>query len=210
MEETMETTFLNPILSILALLCAIVGLWIAGRLLPSVIVWLKSRYPDSLLSGRFSRIALWIALGAIFTFPLLDFISWIRNLVSVILIPQSEATFSTMFGTVSPQIYLLFPLLLMTAIYGIIFYYGNDYISKSKQFHPIDRIFIVLTIASLVYQGIYTIFAQVVAFQLPLFNVQQNYGAIGYLVQLLVGGVVFLIILFGLNRFLPDHPLSKQ
>lgn len=206
----METTFLSPMLSILALLSVIVGLWVAGRLLPTVMVWLKSKYPNRLLSSQFSRITLWIALGALFTLPLLDLISWLRNLISVLLIPQSGGAFSTMFGTVSPQIYLLFPLLLMTAIYIIILYYGNDFLSKSRQFHQIERFFIVLTIASLVYRGINTIFAQVLSFQLPLINIQQNYGAIGYLLEVLVGGVIFIIILFGLNQFLSTHPMRKH
>jgi hypothetical protein len=55
----------------------------------------------------------------------------------------------------------------MLAVYGITIWLTMDFLSTSGQFNPTERIFIVLSIASLVYRGIRAIFTQVFSFQIP-------------------------------------------
>jgi hypothetical protein len=68
----------------------------------------------------------------------------------------------------------------------------------------------VLSIASLFYHGVSNIFTYIFAFQLPAGFIQQNYGLMGFLLEVVVGIVILLLFLFGLNRVLPTHPISKM
>ena len=204
----METIYwVGLILNFLGILGIIAGLWIAGRMLPAFISWLHSKYHNDLLYRPFVKILLWFALGVLFSLPLGDIIGWLRNLINVTLVPQAGGEFSTILGTVSGRVYLSFYLILMLAIYGIIVYLSKDYISTSGNLDRTGRIFIILSIASLVYRGINNIFSQVFSFQFPAINIVQNYGNFGYLIEVLVGVAILIAILIGLNRFLPNHPV---
>jgi hypothetical protein len=186
-----------------------VGLWIAGRLLPAFITLLHLESRNELLPRPLVKILLWLALGALFTQPLLDFVGWLGNLV-IALQPQAEGEFSTILGTVTGQVYAGFHLILMLAIYGVIVYLAKNYLLKVGQFSQTERIFIVLSIGSWVYRGVLNIFTQVYSFQFPIFNVMQNYGLFGFLIEVLVAIVILTGILIGLNRFLPTHPAGSK
>jgi hypothetical protein len=209
--DQMETIYwVSSILNILAVLGIIVGLWIAGRLFPALLTWLHSENRNGLFSRPLVKILLWLALGAFFTLPLLDFVGWLGNLVNVAFAPQEGGEFSTILGTVTGRVYSIFPLFLMLAVYGIIVYLAKDYISIPGHFNQTERIFIVFGIASLVYQGVHNIFSQVFSFQLPIINVMQNYGLLGYLIEVLVGIAILTEILIGINRLLPNHPARSK
>ena len=196
--------WMNSILSILSILCVVAGLWIAGRLFPDLIAWFQSAYRNDLLSRPLIKILLWLGFGALFSLPLLDFASWLGNLMNFALVPQGE--FSTMLGTVSMKVYSIFPLLLMLAVYGIIVYFGRDYMTTGGNFNQTERIFIVLSIASLVYRGVHSIFIQIFTFQLPIINVTQTFGITGFLIEVLVGIIILTVTLVVLNKVLPTHP----
>jgi hypothetical protein len=195
---------MNSILSILSILSVIAGLWIAGKLLPDLIAWFYSAYRNDLLFRPLIKILLWLGLGAFFTLPLLDFASWLGNLMNFALVPQGE--FSTMLGTVSMRVYSIFLLLLMLAVYGIIVYFARDYMKTGGHFNQAERIFIVLSIASLVYRGVHSIFIQIFTFQLPIINVTQNLGITGFFIEVLVGIAILTVTLIILNKVLPTHP----
>ena len=91
---------LVPILNILAIFCIITGLYIAGRLLPTFVTWLHSFFPENLFSHQIPKTILWLALGALFTSPLLDFVSTLGWLINVTLLPQGGGEFTSMLGTV--------------------------------------------------------------------------------------------------------------
>ena len=202
--------WISPLWNILAILAFIAGLWMAARLLPALIAWIHSAYPTGLLYRPLARTILWLAAGALFSFPLLDLVSWVGNLASIALGQSSSGKFSTMLGTVSTSVYLSFSLLLMLLVYGIILYLAVDFISLPGRFDRTQRILLVLSVASLVYQGVFRVIDMVFAFQFPILNVQQNYGVAGFLAEILLGLVVLTVILIGLNRVIPKHPVSNK
>lgn len=203
----MEVNYwIYPILSFLALLCIIVGLWVAGKFLPSCINWICPEDHNELLSQPFAKIILWLALGGLFTLPLLDFVRWLGNLASIAFMGQGDNGFSTSLGLIPSWVYLGFTLFLMLVLYGIVVWFALAYLKTPDQFNQTNRIFIVLSIASLFYRGVYNIFTYIFSVQLPPGFIQQNYGVPGFLLEVVIGLVILILILFGLNRFLPNHP----
>jgi hypothetical protein len=202
--------WISPLLNVLAIVGFIAGLWVASRLLPALIDWIHTAYPTDLLYRPLSRTILWLAAGTLFSFPLLDLLNWVGNLANIALVPSSGNRYSTLLGSISLPLYLSFSLLLMLLVYGIILYLAVDFISRPGRFDRTQRILLVLTVASLVYQGVFRVIDMVFAFQLPILNVQQNYGVAGFLAEVLIGLVVLSAILIGLNRVIPKHPASNK
>jgi hypothetical protein len=209
----MDTIYwIYSIMSILAILCIFVGLWIARRFLPACINWISSKGQNDLLSQPFAKIILWLALGGLFTLPLLDFVRWLGNFANIVFVPvgQGGNGFTTFLGLIPSRVYYGFSLILMLVIYGIIVWFTIDYLSTPGQFNRTERIFIILSIASLFYHGVSNIFTYIFSFQLPSGLVQQNYGIPGFVFEVVVGFVILFLILFGLTRFLPSNPANSQ
>jgi hypothetical protein len=202
--------WIYSIMSILAILFIIVGLWIAGKFLPACINWIHPKVNNDLLSRTFVKIILWLALGGLFTLPLLDILRWFGNFANIVFIPveQGGDGFTTFLGLIPIRVYYGFYLILMLAIYGIVVWFTTDFLSTAEPFNQTERIFIVLSIASLLYHAVYNIFTYIFTFQLPSGLVQQNYGIPGFLFEVVIGFVILFLILFGLNRFMPTHPPS--
>lgn len=197
--------WLNPLFSILAILATIAGLAIAGLLLPKVISWIRNDHFRTLLSRPFARLVLWISLGALFSFPLIDFITWLRNLVQIVAL--SSAPFTTSFGPVSLPAFSAFPLVLVILVYGSIYWLTRNYLRTDAQVSPVERFFIISSIASLVYRGINNVFSYIFSMNLPL-SAQPNDGFAGLALQWLIGLLLLIVILGGLNVYLPNHPVS--
>jgi hypothetical protein len=211
MEKQMDITpWVSPILSILFVLAFIAGLWIAGTFLPLAITWIHSEELQDILSRPFARNIVWLALGGLFSLPLMDFVILLGDMANIILNPQAGSGFSTLLGTIPQVVYFAFFPLLMLLVYGVIFWSAMDFMATSEPLTYSQRIFLVLSIASLVHQGMRVIFAQVFSFQIPTLPVQQNYGIPGFLVEILIGFVIFFLIVIGLKRFLPAHPVSSE
>jgi hypothetical protein len=199
-------TWLNPVLGILSILATIAGLAVAGILLPTVISWIRNEHFRRLLSRPFARLILWISLGTLFSFPLIDFIIWLGTLVPVI--SPSSAPSSTK-GYISLQVFSYFLFILLILVYGSIYWLSRNYLKSKDPLNRIGRFFIISSVASLVYRGINGLFSFIPALDLPL-NAQQNAGFTGFVIQFLIGLVFFIAVLAGLNTFLPGHPLSKR
>jgi hypothetical protein len=211
LEAEMDTIYwIYSIISILAILCIFVGLWIARRFLPDCINWIRSKGQNDLLSQPFAKILLWLALGGLFTLPLLDFVRWLGNFANIVFVSAGQAGngFTTFLGLIPTRVYYGFYLILMLAIYGIVVWFTTDYLSTPVQFNQIERIFIILSVASLFYHGVSNIFTYIFSFQAPSGLIQQNYGISGFVFEVVLGIVILLLILFGLNRILPSHPAS--
>jgi len=193
-------SWISSILNILTILSLVVGLWVAGKVIPTFMTRVSSENQDKIFDQPLAKTLLWIGVGSLYSLPLIDLISWVGNLVSVALVPQNGGGVSTFLGIISSRIYALFPLLLMLAIYGATGWAGIGFLSTSEQFNSTGRIFITLSIASLVYRGIHTLFSQVFSFQIPILNVQQDYGVTGFLFELVIGLVLLTLVLAGLNR----------
>jgi hypothetical protein len=182
----------------------------AGRLLPRVLAWIRARELRDQLSHPPARVLLWIALGALLSFPLIDLVGWLANLVNVILVPSTGGEFSTALGSVSTRVYSSFPLLLAFGVYWITFWLAQGFLALPGRFTRTERTILILTVASLVYRGIHGVFPQVFTFHLPTALVLQNYGVAGFLAETAIGFAILAAILIGLNRVLPNHPLSGK
>ncbi|MDD5371656.1 MAG: hypothetical protein PHQ40_21455 [Anaerolineaceae bacterium] len=207
--DTLLSLF-SPIANLLAILAFTVGLWMAGRLLPRVLAWIRVRELRDQLSQMPARVLLWIALGALLSSPLIDGVSWLANLVNVLLAPSTGGEFSTALGSVSIRVYASFPLFLAFGVYWVTLWLGQEFLGLPGRFTRTERTFLILTVASLVYRGIHGIFPQVFTFQLPTAIVQQNCGVAGFLVETAIGFALLAAIMVGLNRALPSHPLSGK
>lgn len=198
------------ILSILAVLCIFAGLWRAGRFLPACINWIHSKIDHDLLSQPFAKIILWLALGGLFTLPLLDLVRWLGNLANIVVVPsgQGDGGFTTFLGIAPFWVYYGFNIFLMLAIYGIVFWFAMNFLSIPGEFTKMERTFIILSVASLFYRGVSNIFTYIFSLQLPSNLAQQDFGIPGFVFEVLVGFIILLLILFGLNRFMPTHPPS--
>lgn len=204
------TNWIYSGVSILGIACILVGLWMAGRLLSTVIDWIRPKVNNSLLSQPLVKIILWLALGGLFTLPLQDIVRWLANLANLVFLSVRPGTtgITTSFGLIPFQAYYGFSIFLMLAIFGIIIWVSTDYLPRTERFNRTERSFIVLTIASLSYHAVSNIFTYIFDIQLPSSLAQQNYGIAGFLFAVAIGFAILLLILFGLNRFMPTHPPS--
>jgi hypothetical protein len=192
--------------NVLAILAFIVGLWMAGQLLPRMLAWIRARELRDQLSQMPARVLLWVALGTLLSSPLIDGVSWLANLVNVLLAPSTGGEFSTALGSVSTRVYASFPLFLAIGVYWVTLWLGQAFLALPGRFTRTERVFLILTVASLLYRGIHGIFPQVFTFHLPTPLVQQDYGVAGFLVETAIGFALLAAILVGLNRVLPNHP----
>jgi hypothetical protein len=201
---------ISSVLNILAIVGFFAGLWIAARLLPALIAWIHTAYPTDRLYRPLSRTILWLAAGALFSFPLFDLLGWLGNLANIALVHSSGNGYSTLLGSISLPVYLSFSLFLMLLIYGLIIYLAVDFISLPGRFDRTLRILLVLSVASLVNRGVFTVFDMIFGFQLPNLNFQQDFGVAGFLAEILLGLVVLTMILIGLNKRFPGAQPRKK
>jgi hypothetical protein len=143
------------VISILAVLCILVGLWIARKFLPACTNWIRPQVNNELLSKLAVKIILWLSLGGLFTLPLLDFVRWLENLATIVFMPASQLDIglSSFLGQIPPRAYYGFYLILLLVIYGVVFWLSADYLPTPGQFNRTERSFIVLSVASLVYHS---------------------------------------------------------
>lgn len=207
----MDTIYwIYSIMSILAILCIFIGLLVARKFLPACLNWILPKVQNDLPSQPFTKFILWLALGGLFTLPLLDFLRWLGYFADIIFVPVGEAGngFTTFLGMVPLRVYHGFYLILMVVIYGIVVWFITDFPSMAEPYNHTGRIFIILSVASLFYRGVSTVFTYIFSFQPPSGLVQQDYGIPGFLFEVVIGFVILFLILFGLNRFMPTHPSS--
>jgi hypothetical protein len=199
-------------MSILAVVCIAVGLWIARKFLPTCINWLRPKLNNDLLSRPLVQFMLWLAIGGLFTLPLLDFVRWLGNLANLALLPAGEVDngLNTFLGLIPSQAYYGFYAILAVVIYGIVIWLSLDYLPANGQLDKTEHTFILLSIASLVYHGVSNIFSYVFAFQNPIITFQPDVGSAGFTIEVAVGVAILLIILLGLNLALPNHPAGSM
>ncbi len=208
----MDTYYwIYTILSLLAIFSVFVGLWIAMKFLPSIIKSINIRINDDIFSRPFLRIILWLVLGGLFTLPLLDLIKWLVYWASILFMPAGQSgLFSTFLGSIPPQVFYGFMILMMFVLYAVVIWLANDYLSIPGQFNRTERFFIVLSIASLFYRGVTNIVTYLWAFQLPPNISLPNLGISGFLSEVLGGLIILILILYGFSRLLPSHPNNEM
>jgi hypothetical protein len=194
--------WINPILSVAAILVGVAGFWLAGLMLPTLLAWLHPDEFNLLRTQPWARFVLWLCMGGLVTLPITDILLWLANLLQVGL--GSPGQFSTVFGMVPARIYLSFSLVLMLVVYGCILGLSRRYLAAPRLPERAGRWLSALIVASLVYRGLHFFFAQVFAFNLPNLNVQHNDGTAGFLFEVVIGLLIWVVIVEGVYRLLPD------
>ncbi len=203
----METYYLiYSILSFLAILSIPVGLWIASKFLPECITWMGSKVNEDLFARPKVKIVLWLVLGGLFTLPLLDLIKWLVNLVNIMFIPVGQSgMFTTFLGPIPSKVYFGFMLVLMLVLYGVVFWFASNYLSIPGQLNQVQRIFVVLIIASLFYRGVSNILIYIFSLQFPPNFSLPNYGLTGFISEVVGGIVILILFLLGLSKLSPNQ-----
>lgn len=200
--------WVNILLQVIQIFAVIAGFWIAGTFLPGLVSFFNIRATRPYRPIPVVRIMLWIALSTLFTFPMIDFLSWIGNLFRITITTPDQ--FSTPLGTVPLQVYSALPFVLLTFVYLVVIVVSQSFLSQPGEFNWTQRLLLILATASLVYRGIYNTISQVFNLLSPLSNVQRNFGVPGFLIELLVGVILLMVILFSINQILPESTKSSE
>lgn len=202
-------SWLRSIFGVLGLLAVIPALWVAKGLLSHLVGQLRQTPMGELAANQTVQLILWLALGGLFTKPLLEILGWIQALLSSLILSEEGLVIYGM-GTVPPATFSLLTLLLMLAVYGFVIwsgkalFAGNVQISPNIQLSRVEKWFMLLAIASMVYTVIRLIVMRVVLIELPNRLQPDDYGALGFLVAWAVG-----ILLTALVLVILDSQLSK-
>lgn len=200
----------NTILSILEFLVIIPGLWVAGNLLPRLIGWIHPGELRDRLARPFPRLVVWLALGALLTFPLLDLLGLLENWQSLFEIQAGSV--NTAFGNIPSGFFSYFSIVVMVLIYLLIWGVARRAVPRPDGVISIEWTFLVLTTASLVYRFISR---GILGFlQLPLqsgLGLQlSNLGIWGVLLIILVALALLTAIVVGINMALSGEPLKDE
>jgi hypothetical protein len=200
----------NTILSVLEFLVIIPGLWVAGSLLPRLIGWIRPGELRERLARPFPRLIIWLALGALLTFPLLDLLGLLENWQSLAQLPTGTVT--TAFGQIPQGFFGYLSLVIMFLTYLVIWWLGRRAFPRPASLHSAERAFLILTTASLTYRFLSR---GILGFlQLPLpsgLGLQaNNLGIWGVFLIILVALAFLTAIVIGVNMALAGEPLSGE
>ena len=137
----------SSISNIIMVLAVIPALWVSGRII--------LRNPIS--SDHSILLFLWLVLGGFFLIPLIDLLSNLRNLLSLIVSPDENMMEIPLFlGTTSWFWYSIISLIVATAIYAIAIIYGKRLLMEHGQtviellsLNDVEQAFFVLGLAGL-------------------------------------------------------------
>ncbi len=188
----MNTEFdsLNLVASILIFLAAFPALWIAGQIV------LRNLGQQ----GRPIQLILWFALGGCFLIPLIDLLSYLRDLIGLA-VPsgQSGSEFSLFLGRIAWPRYSGMAVALSAILYGLAIYYGGRLFTQTRlmenlTLNPLEKAFIVLGLAGLINQMVRGIVLNFLWIRIPVpteISSQGLFGALlGWIVGLMLLGVV--------------------
>jgi hypothetical protein len=199
---------LNLILTVLDFLLIIPGLWVAGKLLPRLIGWVKPAGLQDQLSRPLPRLILWLGLGTLFTFPMLDLLGIVGSWPAFV--TPSSGSFSTAFGTAPGNSVTVFSIVIMVLIYLPIWLLGRR-IFRATQLDGVEWNFIVLLFASLVYRFISR---GILGFlQLPVpstVGFLGNLGTAGFYLAVVVGLALLAVIVVGMNMAMDNQPMNDE
>jgi hypothetical protein len=200
---------LNIVLTVVDFLLIIPGLWVAGKLLPKLIGWIKPVALQEQLSRPLPRLILWLGLGTLFTYPLLDLLGIVGSWPAFV--TPSSGSFATAFGTVPGNSVTVFSIVIMVLIYLPIWWAGMRMLTVAADLDGVEKNFIVLLFASLVYRFISR---GILGFlQLPVpstVGFLGNLGTAGFLLAVVVGLVLLAVIVVGINMALDKQPMQDE
>jgi len=148
-EDPVDTNLqiVSSISNIIMFLAVIPALWVSGRII--------IRNPVS--SDHSIMLFLWLILGGFFLIPMTDLLSYLRNLLSIIVSPDENMMEMPLFlGTTSWFWYSIISLVVAITIYAIAFIYGRKLLMEHGQplieglsLNDVEQAFIVLGLAGL-------------------------------------------------------------
>jgi hypothetical protein len=196
----MDTSFqiFDNVWSLLIFLAAAPALWVSGKMILNNAVHLD----------RIALLFLWFVLGGFFLIPLIDLLSYIRDLISIVVPSLGTASEISLFwGSVSWLSYSRIATVVGLMGYGLAFYYGQKLISrpgsmglKSFNLDPWERGFVVLGVAALFNHMLKGILINFVGLRNPVSIGTSGFGSTGFLIGWLLAFMILLIAGFVMNE----------
>lgn len=188
---------LDSIVSIIIFLATIPALWVSGRII--------LRNP---ISGDHPlRLFLWLALGGFFLIPLVDLISYLRDLISLAFLSDQNLTEIPLFlGTTSWLQYSAIVIATGIIIYSFAIYYGRKLIAehgfpvmKELALGSLEQGFIVLGLAGLFNHMIRGVVINFIWMRTPVPTGAPSQGVIGSFVGWIIAFLVLALVLIFMN-----------
>ncbi len=200
----------NTILSVLEFLVIIPSMWVAGSLLPRLIGWIRPGELRERLSRPFPRLVIWLALGALLTFPLLDLLGLLENWQSLVQLPTGSV--NTAFGSIPEGFFSYFSIVVMVLTYLIIWGIAHRAVPRPAALGSVEWTLLILTMASLIYRFISRGILGFLQLPLPsgLGLGVNNLGIWGVFLTILVALAFLTAIVIGVNMALAGQPLKDE
>jgi hypothetical protein len=187
---------LDSVAGILIFLAIVPALWIAGRIV------LKNRLGD-----HRTQLFLWLVLGGFFLIPLVDLISYLRDLISLAIPSDQNVTnFPLFLGTSSWLIYSVIAITMGVIVYSFAIYYGGRIIEnrrfpilKELTLNSLEKGFILLGVAGLFHQMIRGIVINFIWMRLPVSQYVSSQGLIGSLVGWIIAFLLLAIAIISMS-----------
>jgi len=145
----MDTPFqiVNSVSNLILFLAIIPALWVSGRII--------LRNPFA--ANRAITLFLWLVLGGFFLIPLVDLLSYLRSLISLLVSPEENMMQVQLFlGTTSWFLYSAISLVVAVAIYAVAIIYGKKVLTEHGQpvierlsLNDMEQTFLILGLAGL-------------------------------------------------------------
>jgi len=178
------------------------ALWIAGRIVLNNLSLLQ----NNVSSNRAIQLIIWLALGEIFTQPLIDLLA-LAQLFTTLSFENGEAY--TLWGNAPMFIYDLSLLFILLFIYGYTLITGWKPLFKrvppileSVQLSPFERIFSLFTIAGLVNHAIRYVLTGIIWFQGTAGPEGFGKGIAGFFAGWLTGLLILGIIIYVMSELI--------
>jgi hypothetical protein len=200
----------NTILSVLEFLVIIPGLWVAGSLLPRLLGWIRPVELRERLARPFPRLVIWLALGALLTFPLLDLLGLLENWQALVQAPTGSV--NTAFGSIPSGFFSYFSIVVMVLAYLLIWWAARRAVPRPVALGTVEWAFLILTAASLIYRFLSRGILGFLQLPLPsgLGLGSNNLGIWGVLLTILVALALLAAIVIGVNMALAGEPLKDE
>jgi hypothetical protein len=194
----MDASFqiLDSVGSILIFLATIPALWVSGRII------LKNPLGD-----HRTQLFLWIALGGLLLIPLVDLISYLRDLI-LLAIPsdQSASNIPLFLGTSSWLIYSVIAIIMGVIVYSFAIYYGGRILEKGRlpilkelTLTSLEKGFFIVGIAGLFHRMIRGIVINFIWMRLPVARDISSQGLVGSLVGWIIAFLLLAIAVISMN-----------
>lgn len=191
---------MSSLVSIAVFLAAFPALWISGRII------LRNDTSDN----STSKVFIWFALAGLILNPLIDFIRYLGDLLSLIIPSLRNTAPIIVFLGAGPSIfYSTLTLVFGIIVYGLGIYYmrvlvAQDQIPflKGLQLRNWELGFVLLGIVSLINQMVRGIVIRFVSIYLPSLTAQQDFvqGVVSFWISWLLGLIILLVTVFIMNE----------